>query len=388
MRAILAVLLTLAAQAAAAQAVAPPASLRPTLQQVRDAFEPDARIVRGATPALTTAKHDLRDWVEARLAAEDEAISPVAFSGALHEALDASGLLCTDFQIECGQNFLGYIDDVRVRRQGAYLTVITAMGVWCGYDESAYLYGWDGAAWRRVWAHERLTYTEDEYLPQEIADVLVSAPDAGGASTILLLGSQAACNGAFKNLYARAWQLPAAGEPTQVLDWVEFANDGYPPIQGRVRPGDVLFQYTEDGLASGDPHTAVRHFRVENGTAVQADPIAGRPHDFVAEWLSMPWEESRAWSESDALEAAHTELANEDGFGDMPQPTLRCGVDSDLWQVTTAVFRGPTRYYRVRWTAPYRFTLVAVSEAPYPDCTIEDPRGDAYDDLLRADEVD
>jgi hypothetical protein len=384
----LALLLALVSQAPTTSALDSPLSdLRSTLQQLRTDFEPDDRVVRGATPALTTAKHGLRDWVESRLAGQGEGVTPIVFGLSLHDGLTDAGLLCQDFQIECGSNFLGYVDDVRVSRQGPFLSIVTSMGIWCGYDESAYLYAWDGRQWLRMWEFEQLTYTEAAYRPQFIHDVLVSEPNPAAARTLLLLGSQASCTGAFKDLYARAWQLNPGGDSDAVLDWTEFANDGYPPIQGRVHPDDVLFQFQAAGLAAGDPHTAVRHFRVEDDAAVQVEPIAGRPHDFVVEWLATPWEQSRAWSESMTLEAAHTELYNEDGFGDTPDATLGCTDGDDLWQVATAVFRGPQRYYRVRWTEPYRFTLIEISEAPYLDCTVEDERGDAYPDLLGAVDV-
>jgi len=54
----------------------------------------------------------------------------------------------------------------------------------------------------------------------------------------------------------------------------DYADDGYPAIQGRIRPDDLLVQYTAGGLADGDTHTAVRHFEVRNGVACRSNPIA------------------------------------------------------------------------------------------------------------------
>ena len=48
---------------------------------------------------------------------------------------------------------------------------LTAVGISCGFDESAYVYAWDGQRWRRAWEHERTTYTPKAYLPQIIHDV-------------------------------------------------------------------------------------------------------------------------------------------------------------------------------------------------------------------------
>ena len=135
----------------------------------------------------------------------------------------------------------------------------------------------------------------------------------------------------------------------RVLDWRTYADDGYPAIQGRIRPDDLLVQYTTGGLADGDTHTAVRHFEVRNGVAVQVDPIAGRPHDFVLEWLSAPWEEGRSRAASEALKEPHTALHLEHPYGDFAEPTRLCTAGADLWQVATRILDGPMRYYRVRW---------------------------------------
>jgi hypothetical protein len=149
-----------------------------------------------------------------------------------------------------------------------------------------------------------------------------------------------------------------------------------------VLPDAVLFEFTAGGLLSGGVHTAVRHFKIDHGTATQVDPIASLPRDFVVEWLSAPWEESRARSESTSLEAQHAELRRTDGVGDFPIATVRCSAGPDLWQVGTHMYEGPTRYYRVRWLNPYRFTMVEISETPYPDCTVADSRGETYPNRL------
>ena len=58
----------------------------------------------------------------------------------------------------------------------------------------------------------------------------------------------------------------------RVLDWTAHANDAYPPIQGRVLPGEVLVQFTAGGLMSGEVHTAVRHSKLIG------EPRPGRSH--------------------------------------------------------------------------------------------------------------
>ena len=147
----------------------------------------------------------------------------------------------------------------------------------------------------------------------------------------------------------------------------------------------MLLQFTAGGLLSGEVHTAVRHFTIDQGTARQVDPIASLPRDFVVEWLSAPWEESRSRSGAASLEAWHAQLHRKDGVGDFPESTLRCTAGSDVWQVGTHLYERPKRYFRVRWRNPFSFTLVDISETPYPDCTVSDSRGEVYTDVFDRD---
>jgi len=378
---------------------APPPDVQDALRQLRARLD-EHRPTFGATDALTGAKHRFRDWIESRMTGFDQGGDVRALGATLHAALAGAGLLCGDLNDECDWNFLGYVDDVRVSRAGAFLVVVTAVGISCGFDESAYVYTWDGQRWRRVWEHERTSYTPKAYLPQIIHDVQISPPDANGARLVLTLGSQTICGGAFKDIYARAWRLesgdmaglpaPSAVEgkaaaPTYgppVLDWTAHANDAYPPIQGRVRPDAVVVGFTAGGQTSGEVHSAIRHFRIERRTATQVDPIASLPRDFIVEWLSAPWDESRTRSESASLEARHGELHRTDGVGDFPEATFRCSGDEDLWQVVTQLYEGPKRYYLVRWQRPYRFAVVDISEKPYADCSVKDSRGETYPNVF------
>ena len=105
--------------------------------------------------------------------------------------------------------------------------------------------------WQRFWDSEQNSYTKETYHPQQVHAVLISSPGAGdprqgsgqGRRLLATLGSQNGCTGGFKNLYARAWRLDAALAPTRVLEWTDYADDGYPAIQGRIRPDDLLVQY-------------------------------------------------------------------------------------------------------------------------------------------------
>src|SRR5262245_50695834 len=103
--------------------LAAPATLRPILQQLRAGFDAH-RATLGATEALTTIKHGLRDWIESQVIARPQNVDTRALAAALHVALRDASLLCLDMAGDCATNALGYVDDVRVTRAGEFLSVV------------------------------------------------------------------------------------------------------------------------------------------------------------------------------------------------------------------------------------------------------------------------
>ena len=70
-------------------------ALRATLASMRGTQQPNIQkgAPRGATPLLTTAKHQLRDWVGSRLPELGERDNPGAFESRLNSELRAAGLM-------------------------------------------------------------------------------------------------------------------------------------------------------------------------------------------------------------------------------------------------------------------------------------------------------
>jgi hypothetical protein len=165
------------------------------------------------------------------------------------------------------------------------------------------------------------------------------------------------------------------GSAKLLLDAKETAMDDIPPIQGKVAGDDLVIGFNVGGIAYGDSHQAIRHFEIKDARAKQVDPIATTPRDFVEEWISGEWTQSGPRSGSTNLQQAHMKVHRTDGIGDFPDPAVHC-KSPDLWQIGTHYHEGPKSYYLVRWTAPYKFTMMDVQDRPFPDCTTPDPKGD------------
>ena len=108
------------------------------------------------------------------------------FLPAFHEGLRDAKLFCEEE--DCVASYLGFVDDVQIRREREFLLVHSSIGIRCGYDESAYLYSWSGSAWTRFFSEEQNVYTKQLYLPQTIHDVQVSEPGAAGRRLVIVLG--------------------------------------------------------------------------------------------------------------------------------------------------------------------------------------------------------
>jgi hypothetical protein len=326
--------------------------LRASLTEMRGK-PPDWGGPRGATPQLTIAKHQLRDWVESKL----KTFGFRADEGELERRLNSE---LRDATLFCGQempnqqpcpdwSLLGFLDGLKLRRTGGFLILQTGVGIECGYDQSAYLYGWSSEGWRRVWQTEQSDYSEKVYKPQTIHAVLISPYSRTNDYLILTLGSQPWCSSNLHNVYYRVFRVgpdPEAKPLVDASEWAFVADD--PPIHGSVTANDALVEFTRMGGLKGANYEAVRHFRFDHDQVKRVDPLALRPSEFVEEWLMNDWKQAAFSSESTnrRLMLEFHEKLHKDHDGHIPAeliyPTKHCPNKPDLWQVGVDFSDPPT----------------------------------------------
>lgn len=154
-------------------------------------------------------------------------------------------------------------------------------------------------------------------------------------------------------------------------------------------PVDALIEFADSSIDAGIlVRDTVRHFRIDGDRVRRVAPLALSPRDFVQEWLQNGWEESARWSVSPALREWHRKSGGGEIGGFFGRPTLHCQTP-DLWQVALGEYDeakpsepGAATYFLVRWTPPYRFTMVDVSDKPWPRCTQPDPEADEWRTLF------
>jgi len=351
-------------------------------------------INRGEGPNLTRAKHQLRDWIESRLDSAGSAVDPLKLSPRINAALKRISIHSDKDE----QNLLGSLGQVELNWSSGLLTVITQIGILCQHDASAYVYEQVNGKWNRIWESEQDDYLH--YKPQYISAVHVwrSNPNGnpGEPVYILTLGNEWGCESAWHTVYYRIWRVNAA-DSKLLVDQSGFAylrSRGY--IAGSIAksapdfsgPVDAFIEFTQFGGDAG-LREAVRHFSIEGDRVRRVDPVALSPRDFIHEWMSQPWSQSSEWSSSSPeLRAWHKKLHVDLVTGSFLETTKHCQTP-DLWQVdfmpsssNKNVVAGQDLYFQIRWTPPYRFTLVDVSVQPWPGCTQPDPEADAWRTLF------
>jgi len=368
------------------------AAIHALLVPMRTAPIADAR---GATPALTNVKHQLRDWVEFHLSAlhwKDTrwTPNPSVLQERLNEELSQADLFCPQ-KATCVQNPLGYLDRVVLEIQSGFLVVRTAIGVQtCGTDDSAYIYKWADDRWQRIWQSEQNNYEEKTYFPQRLVDVKISPTDWRPESDhtehlIVTTGVLPWCSSVWQPVYYRVWQTKSTyPDPRLQLDASEQA-DIAAPIHARANQKDVFIEFqiiADDAMRASELH----HYVLENGKLHRTDPVALTPQSFVSFWLRHPWNEVSEWTAQTgraSMKSWHQQYKGTNS--EFTSPTRHCTLHSDLWQVATdpSVDPQPTvHYFLIRARIPFRFTMVAASDRPWPDCTEDDPAIDNAPDLF------
>jgi hypothetical protein len=360
---------------------------------------------RGATPELTVAKHQLRDWIESQLSSLKDLDDTKALSDRINQALTPVSIAGPRGNQGADQNLLGTLGEIRFSGKAGMLIVTAAVGILCGDDESAYGYQFQNGHWRRIWESEQNDYTPKKYAPQHIATVHVSRSFQGGQPDgppfVLTLGREDWCTSTWHPVYYRVWRIDSTG-PKLLIDRTEGAYlRSETSLVGSISqeqgvhnpPADVLIEFAERSIDAGvHNREAVRHFLIDGDRVRRVDLVALSPRDFVDEWLTRTWNESAGWSASPALQQWHSKLHSDFVAGQFVGVTRHCQTP-DLWQVAFEPDDAkkdfapqPKVYFLVRWTPPYRFTLTSISDKPSPLCTQPDREADAWRTLFNTQE--
>ena len=187
---------------------------------------------RGARPALTTAKHQLRDWVEAELTggpyAQAPGIDADEFAARINGELKAAGVS---------------VRPVQMWSHDGVLIAVTSFPIVCGSDDSIYGWNWDGTAWRRVIEHEITDYTPDRYKPEAIygpesVRFAAADPEAGATLHVLVTALNTWCTSGWQDRRFQLYDLDRqTGNAALLVRWrgARLYQRGRPEFQPHRR---------------------------------------------------------------------------------------------------------------------------------------------------------
>lgn len=366
---------------------------------------------RDAGPDLTPVKTALREWVETKLPAptkpgrqKGSVETPDKWSlgklaDQLNDELDKAGLTCGDYTsatyrcqgadeyFETHRGAVGPVSLSTFDSGGTqYLALITRVGVLCGDDESFYLYRPEGSGWKLALASEQNDYREGTYAPQSLTQITVSDESSSADADrqeplVATLGYGFWCSSTWSSLYTRLWRLVRDRSVARPLvnqaNSMWWGNEDFGSAS--LNASGLLVEYTAASMDTGvHSRKHVLNFRVDPGdTITRIDPVALRPTDFVDEWLSMDWAQASQWVRKPAP-LAPLQKAHARGPAEFDDTGKRCRNDDSLWQVSLV----DGRHFKVRWTPPYVFRLVALSYRPFPGCDLADPKAETAEHSL------
>ncbi|MBN9659332.1 MAG: hypothetical protein J0H49_14195 [Acidobacteria bacterium] len=376
-------------------------ALRETLATVRNQAQKAA--IKGTVPAtaMAKAKHQLRDWVESRFAQVEDESGITALEPKLNQELQSVGAAGEDPQV----SQFGMLGNIRLRLEDGLLTLTTSVGILCQNDDSAYVYRKKDGRWQRIWESEQQDYSVGGYKPQVLFKVNLWKPFTQGRNDgrlyIMTLGNHWGCTSAWHPVYYRVWRVGPTGSKLLIdgdqYAWMRTGTYAIGSIGQRRglkdSPVDVLIEIAIRSVDIGvHNREAVLHYLIEGDKVRRVAPVALSPRDFMDEWLTHDWQESAAWSTSEALHSWHRKLHADSVGGTFQDNTKRCQTPG-LWQVTFAPRDEHKKYedwkplyFLVEWRPPFHFSMKEISDKPWPRCNQDDPEADEWRTLFSTQE--
>ncbi|MCA0201285.1 MAG: hypothetical protein LCH56_10650 [Proteobacteria bacterium] len=360
------------------------------LDGVRKALTPLRQSAADAArmpPEFLAARDGLRDWIEARLARFPQNGDTGAFNKALNAEIAAKDLACVEAKApgynRCAspgefnaRGFLGLVDAERVRD---LLIIQAEIGVACGFDETAYIYEWAKAGWRRL-IDTSQTPAAGVYAPEQIQQVIFATPANRPPDALLLAvtGASPVCGGPVQAVHYRVWSAKRGGGSSLAVEGREgesFISRRDPAVSARFDGGEFLVEMNVRSMdAARRGRVAVRRFNFDEDYARRVAPIALTPKDFVEEWLRAPWSVASAWTDARAREELakiHEEAAANLARASFSGPPQRCEKEDDVVQVGVRFANGE-RFFRLKAAGGGVFEMRAAESEPAKTCVRSD----------------
>ncbi|MCX6598379.1 MAG: hypothetical protein NTV70_18660 [Acidobacteria bacterium] len=345
------------------------ASEAATLEQIQAALGRLREIGRNyntdGQPEHDTLRKLLLEWSEAAFLHDSQA-SYWEIEKQLNAALNSRGLVeqLAD-GAAYGREGFGTLGPIKLYSldyivgRSEYLLLRTAMGTYCGYDYSHYLYRRNKGRWQRVLSLER----DDRY--DWSGDTVQLVPkNASGDALFLLAGFTQNCTSRFGGFRGRLYDINGFAGGVAVS--IGANVDTTVPLISALTFDELLLEYQQVGTEAGN-YRVVNRLRLIDGRWQRVGPLTYTPREFAELWLHSPWSQAQQWSPA-SLRERHGWLL--DRSREFPE-TKRCGAG---WVVSYTTHGedgkpdpSPT-HVRVEERGPLNFRITEVSNRAPVGC--------------------
>lgn len=313
------------------------------------------------------AEHDtlrklLLEWSEAAFLHDSQA-SYWEIEKQLNAALKSRGLVerLADDAAYGREGFgtLGPIKLYSVEGRTEYLLLRTAMGTYCGYDYSHYLYRRNQGRWQRV-----LTLERDDQFDRTDDAVRLVPKNASGDALFLLAGIAQNCTSRFRDFRGRLYEID--GFTGRLAVSIEAGVDLNAPLISNLTVDELLLEHQEVGTQVVN-YRVVNRLRLIDGQWRRVGPLTYTAREFAELWLHSPWSQAQHWSPA-SLRERHRWLY--DRYTEFPE-VKRCATG---WVISYQT-EGPDgkqdaspTHVRVEEKGPLNFRITEVSNRPPVGC--------------------
>jgi hypothetical protein len=252
------------------------------------------------------------------------------------------------------------------------ISITAEFQIRCGSDKLLFVFAPKNGTWLEVLRWQSKPY-EDVAGAFWAFDYAISPPDEIGNWYVVTKHVTPWCTSNWRTVrYSVLRPAVNSSAPREVFagsDSIYLGDDDFGNIAAEKSAFELKFQG-----ASIDPgiHNRIRikRFNVSSDKITRARPIARSPRDFVDEWIVSSWNDARAWSSKNAINALrqmHDRLHKLDLFE--YESIHRCADAPDRRQVALRHEDSKTFYFNVVGDAD--FLMKSVSEASDPICAGE-----------------
>ena len=247
---------------------------------------------------LPLLKSEIRDLILSTLETLGSAAAPEKLRDSLIQKLDQASVMATNG--DESYDSYGLVQSIRAERpegEADLLAVVATLAIPCGNDSSMYVFKETAGHWSLVLAHESNGYMQ---VDGALGNFQFSLSPLGDGKSWYLAEAweNPWCTSVWRDIHYRALRPGhTAATPYIIFSGEHGSNISY-KTSARALPNSFEIRFAD--YQELDFNLWVREdieaYDITRTPPVRIAPLGLKPEDFLAEWVSLPWEEALRWT--------------------------------------------------------------------------------------------